>query len=392
MTITIPFGNENYNPTNISDLLQVLKENQIMVNLNGLLTFRFTCWIYFFAACRMKISAEFAEFMFNQKHSLYYPEIIEFYTGTDGAREDVVEMIIKDLNNLSKKVHSKVGLKENIDPFADIKWSLNETTSGMTQAQLEENVQKSKLPDEIKEVVADKDYNSIRPYNQTINNFFEEYDVQNLMNLTRSASRALRNSEFISPNSKESLAISIFEAWKEIIRVLFLIAPIMAKNGFGGVGGARFKLSDDFPKEYNECLKNVVTNMPFNVMNWYKDEIFSEKLILLLNKYMIEFPDPTVRHIIALTICSGKPYKWQDSINEYIHNTGKNSYYLGDLYLNLRHNYSTKIMIPRDLKQTEILIKSCYAKHKTGSPLPGRDTIAKVPNSELPERNIKDLE
>lgn len=392
LSITIPFAEQHYNPTNISDLLQVLKQNQIVVNLNGSLRFRFTCWIYFFAARRMRISLEFAEFMFNQKHTLYYPEIIEFYTGTDGAREDVAKMIIDDINSLSKKVHSKIGLKENINPFTDIKWSLNETVSGMTQEQLEENVKKSKLPDEIKDVVADKDYNSIKPYNQTITNFFEEYDVQNLMNLTRSASRALRNSEFISPYFREELAKSIFEAWKEIIRVLFLIAPVMAKNGFGGVGGARFQLSDDFPREYNECLKNIVINMPFNVMNWYKDDFFSDKLILLLNKFMIEFPDPTVRHIIALTIASGRPPKWQESINEYIGSIGKNSYYLGDLYTNLRHNYSTKLMIPRELRQTESLIKSCWAKHNTGSPLPGRDTIAKVPNSTLPPRNLKDLE
>jgi Predicted phosphohydrolases len=392
LSITTPFAEEHYNPTNIADLLQVLKQNQIVVNFNGSLRFRFTCWIYFFAARRMRISVEFAEFMFNQKHTLFYPEIIEFYTGTDGAREDVAKMIIDDINSLSKKVHSKIGLKENINPFTDIKWALNETISGMTQEQLEENVKKSKLPDEIKDVVADKDYNSIKPYNQTISNFFEEYDVQNLMNLTRSASRALRNSEFIAPYFREELAKSIFESWKEIIRVLFLIAPVMAKNGFGGVGGARFQLSDEFPREYSECLKKVVINMPFNVVNWYKDDFFSDKLILLLNKFMIEFPDPTVRHIIALVIASGRPPKWQESINRYIGSIGKNSYYLGDLYINLRYNYSTKLMAPKELRQTENLIKSCWAKHNTGSPLPGRDTIAKVPNSTLPPRYLKNLE
>jgi hypothetical protein len=49
-------------------------------------------------------------------------------------------------------------------------------------------------------------------------------------------------------------------------------------------------------------------------------------------------------------------------------------------------------MIPQELKQTENLIKSCWAKHSTGSPSPGKDTIGKVSNSILPKRNIKDLE
>lgn len=79
--ISVPFCEENYNSTNIPDLLQVLKENQILINLNGSLCFRFTYWIYYFAARRMKVSDEFASYMFNKKHSIYYPEIIEFYTG-----------------------------------------------------------------------------------------------------------------------------------------------------------------------------------------------------------------------------------------------------------------------------------------------------------------------
>lgn len=392
LNISIPFSEKNYNTTNISDLLQILKNNQILVEYNGFLKFRFSYWIYYFAAGRMKISKDFAEYMFVKKHSLYSPEIIEFYTGTDGVREDAAEMIIKELNQLSSKVHTKIGLKDNLNPFSDIKWTLNETVQGMTQEQLEENVRNSKLPDEIKDLVADKNYNSVKPYNQTINDFFEDFDVKNLMELTRSASRALRNSEFISSALKEELAQSIFMAWNEIIRVLFLIAPVLAKNGFGGLGGARFKLSGDFPKEYSECLKNIVIEMPFNVMNWYKDDVFSDKLILLFRKYLSEFQDPVVQHIIALLICSGRPKKWQEAISEYIGKIGKNSYFLGDLFTNLSLNYSIKFMLPADLKQTEYLIKSCWVKHHTGTRLPGKDTVSKVSNNTLPLRIIKDLE
>lgn len=392
LRVSIPFGEENYNPTNISDLLDVLKNTQIVVNHNGTLRFRFSYWIYFFAAGRMKISNDFADYMFDKKHSLYYPEIIEFYSGTDGAREDVAIKLISELEQLSKNVHCKIGLKEDLDPFTDIKWSLNETIKGMTQEQLETKVKNSRLPDEIKDVIADKNYDSIKPYHQTIHTFLEDYDVKNLMELTRSASRALRNSEFISPALKENLSKSIFNSWNEITRVLLLIAPILAKNGFGGVGGARFELAEDFPKEYSECLKRIVIAMPFNIMNWYKDDFFSDKLILLLDKYLIEYPDPKVRHIIALIITCGKPPKWQESIQMYIKSIGKNSYYLGDLYSTLSNNYSTKYMLPQEIKQTENLIKSCWAKHNTGSPSPGTDTIAKVPKNILPSRNPKDLE
>lgn len=386
--VSNPFCAENYNNTNITDLLQVLKHNQILINLGGELRFRFSYWIYYFAAIRMKNSSDFTTYMLKDKHSLYFPEIIEFYTGIDGRAEDVVKMLIADLQILADKVHAKIGISDDYNPYKDIKWALNETVSGMTQEQLVVHVQNSKLPDEIKDVVADKNYNSVKPYNQTINNFFEEFDVKNLMELTKSASRALRNSEFIKPVLKEELMQKIVLGWKEINRALFLIAPILAKNGFGGVGGARFQLTDSFPKEFNECLKSIIIFMPLNLKIWFKDDLFSDKIILLLRKFMISETDPTIRHVIALMECTARPKGWKKSILEYIGTLNKNSYYLGNLYSILSDNYQIQLMNASEQKDTEYLIKATWAKHKTGSPKPGLNTVGKVPETVLPNRNL----
>jgi len=390
--ICIPFCKENYNTTNTYDLLGVLKNNQILININGLLRFRFSYWMYYFAALRMKLLPEFAEYMLKDKHSLYFPEIIEFYTGIDGAQEDVVKMLIENLSALSSTVHGKLGLKEDFNPFKEIKWALNETISGLTQKQLIENVQKSKIPNELKDVVTDKNYDSVKPYNQKIHTFLDEFEVKNLMDLTKSAAKGLRNSEFISPILKEQLIEKIFLGWQEIIRALFLLAPILAKTGFGGVGGARFKLTDDFPKEYDECLKSVITSMPHNLKLWYKDDIFSDKLILLLRKYMLAYPDQNIQHIIALIECSARPKGWKDSILDYIEKVGKNSFYLGDLYTNLTNNYVSSHMTAGEQIDSEYLIKACWAKHDTGSRKPGIDTVSKVPDNILPPRNMKDFD
>lgn len=392
LTITRPFKEKNFIGINLSDLLSILKNNQIVVDFYGKLKFRFSYWIYYFAAMRMKLDDEFAEYMFKQKHSVYYPEIIEFYTGIDGARVDAVRLVINDLNLLSERVHGKIGINDDINPFSDIKWKLTESQKGLTQKQLEENIQKSKLPDDIKDAIADTNYDSVKPYNQTITDFLEEYDVKNLMELTRSASRALRNSLYIPADLKEELSQEIYKAWKEIIRGLFLLAPILAKNGFGGIGGARFKLTDNFPKEYAECLKTIIINMPYNVVIWYKNDIFSDKIAPLLRKYLTKYEDPIVRHIIALLICQSRPKDWTNMISEYVSTLHKNSYYLGDLYTNLQANYSIQFMSPAELSQTEKLIKTCHAKHETGSKLPGKDMIAKVSDKILPNRNIHEIE
>lgn len=386
------FCDKHHNTTNVNDLLQILKNNQIIVNFNGSLRFRFSYWIYYFAALRMKDSEDFKSYMLEAKHSLYYPEIIEFYTGIDGRAEDILTMLITDLDALSSKVYLKLNVSGDINPYTDIKWSLNETVKGMTQEQLEQNIQQSGVPVEIKDIVADKNYDSKKPYLQTIHNYFEEYDVKNLMDLIKSSSRALRNSEFVKPEKREELLKNISIAWKALMRALYLISPVLAKNGFGGVGGARFKLSEDFPKEFNECLKSIIIAMPYNLHIWFKDDLFSDKLRILFREHRAKETDLTVKHILALMECYARPKDWKESILNYIKSVGKNSFYLGNLYTNLRTNYSTGYLSSSELKDTEYLIKACWIKHKEGSPRPGIDTVSKVPDNVLPPRDLKNID
>ena len=175
-----------------------------------------------------------------------------------------------------------------------------------------------------------------------------------------SASRALRNSEFIKPEDKEKLSNSIFKGWEVLMRVLFYIAPLMAKNGYGGYGGASFKLSDDFPKEkegdpvkekerYAECLKQIIVSMPYNIILWYKNDVFSDKLTLIFKKYLLEHDNEIVRHLLALLICNCRPKDFHEILLSYIGTLGKNTYYLGDLYLSLRNNYSYDFMSQKEL-------------------------------------------
>lgn len=298
-------------------------------------------------------------------------------------------MLNEEIDKLSNKVHFNIGLEEEINPYKYLKWAFNETVSGMTQEQLEQNIKESKLSDEIKDIVADKKYDSVKPYTQTIHNYFEEYDVRNLMDIIKSASRALRNSEFINPESKKELLAKIAMAWKELLRSLYLIAPVLAKNGFGGVGGARFKLTEDFPKEYNDCLKNIIIALPFNLNMWFKDDLFSDKLILLFRDYRLNVDDLIIKHILALIECKAKPKGWKKAILSYISQLHKNSFYLGDLYGNLRGNYKNDFLNLQEQKDTEYLIKACWAKHNNSSPKPGINTVSKVSDNILPDRNQK---
>lgn len=383
-----PFAKQQYNSTNLNDLLRVLINNQIVEPINDCLQFRLICWVSYFVANRMVDDSTFAETMIVDKKAIFNPDLIDFYTGISGRNSDAVEKITEALERLSKVVYEHLGLDGDFNPFINIKWRLNETESGVTQKQLEEKIKSSRMPDEIKEVVADSSYDSVRPYTQQIFKFLDKYDVRNLMQLLTSASRSLRNSEFIKPDLKEKLAENIFDGWEVVMRVLFYISPLMAKNGFGGLGGAKFKLDHTFSKDYAECLRQIIVAMPYNIVLWYKNDFYSDKLTPLLKKYLVEHENEIIRHLIALIICNARPRNFETIISPYIRSIGKNTYFLGDLYSSLCLNYSYDFMSNHELTQTANLIKSCYMKHKTGVIEPGPATIAKYNhyNGMLPDR------
>ena len=384
-----PFADEQYNSTNLYDLLKVLVNNQIIEPINGQLQFKMICWMCYFTANRMVEDEAFANLMFSEKNAIYNADFIDFFTGITGRNAEAVNKITSSLENLSIIVAKHLGIDGDFNPFANIKWRLNETEQGVTQKQLEEKIQASRMPDEIKEVVADSSFDSVKPYTQQIFKFLDKYEVRNLMQLLTSASRALRNSEFVKPEMKEHLTEQILNGWEVVMRVLFYISPLMAKNGYGGYGGANFKLDDSFSKDYAECLKQIIVAMPHNIILWYKNDFYSDKLTLLLRKYMLHHENEILRHLLALMISNAKPRNFEKMISPYIRTIGKNTYFLGDLYSSLRFSYSFDFMGGYELKQTENLIKSCYIKHKTGSIEPGPNSIAKfdLMKGELPKRN-----
>ena len=125
--------------------------------------------------------------------------------------------------------------------------------------------------------------------------------------------------------------------------------------------------------------------IPYNIAIWYLDDIFSDKLMALFESYMKEEMlsldaenvgvSQLEKHILALMIIRAQPSDWRTRIQEYIGTIDKNSYYLGDLFSCLRHNYVTQSMSDNGYRATLQLYKMCLAKHRTGVRNPSLSTI-----------------
>lgn len=361
------FCNENYITLDLNYLLNALKANSIIgktsLNLNY---FKNSYWVYFFIAQRMNMNSKFREMIYNDKKYIDYPEIIEFYTGIDRNKEDALSVLKKDLEETLQVVRDKVKIPNNLNPFKEIQWSPDLKTLEKEEAKISDNVISSGFPDEVKDKYDDKNYNQIRPYNQVINSVIRDYSFLILMRQISATSRALRNSDFVSDtNLKKDLLNLITQGWNEINKLLIVLTPLLADKGNVAFEGARFNLNeDDFQiDDPMEKRLAVLLSLPTNVVKFFKDDLFSNKLgSLLIDKAKNE-GNTLLKHEMMLLLIAERPKKWRETVDNYIVNLDKNSFFLSDTLSVLNFNIDYKNTEYEELQSLKMLARKCRAKH-----------------------------
>ena len=369
-------------------VFDVLAANGIIVERDDRFCFRFSYWIYYFAAQRMHQDATFADYMLSESRYISFPEIIEFYTGIDRRREDALTRLTEDINKLRAVVDEKCGIPDSLDAYKLIKWQPAASYLEQVKAELGEGARKSKLPDSVKEEFADKQYDRARPYNQQLANILNEYSLRSLMRALRGAARALRNSDYASPETRRLMLQAILDGWVLLGKVMLVLSPILAEKRSANFDGATFQLDNAFSDDKDKRLNEVILSMPINIIRWYHDDVFSQKMSPLLydsiSKKNIGVMD---KHLILLLILMHRPNQWRKIAEDYIASLSKDSFYLSDVYLLLRSEYKFSTVSDDVLSEIEYLIKMCIAKHKLGNDKPGRILIAKVGDNVLPKRD-----
>ncbi len=253
-------------------VFDIFYTNNIIVDSAHLYRFRFTYWIFYFAANRMHHDQNFTDYIFEEKRYASFPEIIEFYTGIDRRRIDALELLKNDLKETCDQVQFKVGLPEDMNPYRLINWNPTDENLEKMQNEITENVLNSNLPASVKDQHADMSYNQRRPYYQTIQKIFKEYSVIILQQSIKAASRALRNSDYVDPKIKRELISEILRSWEQLSKVLFAITPLLALRGSAVIDGAGFLLMGNFGESQEDRIKNILTVIPCNIVSWFKED------------------------------------------------------------------------------------------------------------------------
>lgn len=374
------FCEENYIDLDINYLFQVLIDNTILTRKANLFHFKSSYWVFYFIAHRMNLDADFKKFIFENKKYIDFPEIIEFYTGTDRNKLDAIEVLLLDIKNTITQVKEKVKIEKNINPYSAISWNPKIEDFEKEEEEISKKVISSGLPDEVKDKYSDKDYDQIKPYNQIIGTVMREYSFSVLMRQIRACSRALRNSDFVKAEKKVELLDQIAEAWNEVSKILIILSPILAEKGHVAYDGTAFFLREEDFKfdDPQEKTFAVLLSVPKNVVDFFKDDLFSAKMGPLICAKAISENNPIVKHELMRLIAFERPKNWYDVIDKYLISLDKNSFFLSDISSALETQLEFDSIEIDDRRKIGNLMYKCKAKHVFDKSNPNPGLIDKI--------------
>jgi hypothetical protein len=381
------FCEKNEIDLDINVIFQIFCEYNIFAFSGGFYYFKFSYWVFYFAAHGMLNNSDFSSYILSDMNYINYPEMIEFYTGIDRKRTDAINQVTNDLKFIRNTVVDKCNFPTDFNVFDDLQW--HPTSKGLDKLDkdLSDGILNSDLPTSIKDSYADKSYNHLKPLTQDITQILEEYSFLRLMKTIHTGSITLRNSNYGNLEARHELLDELLLSWSQLSNLLTSFSPVLSKDGYFTIGGARFGLDPDFSKDPEKRLMEVISSIPINIIKWFEKDIFSQKIgTTLLNRAKSE-NNMLHKHLLNLLIISNRPTGWDDYINEYIINANKNSFYLYGVHQRLLNEYQFSFASDKSLHILKKLVKSSLAKHQFDN----IKKINKINDKAIPSRDENNL-
>lgn len=391
LTLVNSFCDAHMLELEVDVLLDILYKNSIIVDTQTSLCFRFSYWIYYFASLRMLRNDEFHKYIMEETRYAEYPEIIEFYTGADRSRNDVLRQLRTDLHKAIDDSASKCGLTDGKRIFKLLSWTPSPETVDALQAQLQENINNSNLPTSIKDEFRDLSYDPSKPYNQDARRLVSDSTFLRMTFLLSASARALRNSDYAEPALKSELLNEITRGWEQVLNVLIIVLPILAKEKQALFEDTQFILIGDSSDSPQERFVGILSAIPNCIMNWFNEDLRSPRVGKLIGHTMQVESDEFRKNQLVLLHILHRPKDWRHSVEKYIQETPKNSFFLLKVLSLLRNEYKYGYLEKGEKSDLEYLIKMTVAKH-SGSKNPGKKAVRRIPDDVLPSRDEGELE
>ena len=341
--------------------------------------FRFSYWLYYFAAHRMHHDQVFSAFILRDGRYAAYPELIEFYAGIDRRRSDAVACLITDLARMNSDFLTRTRIASNLNPFAHARWSPDQAALKQLQDEVTNSMTQSALPAAVKDAVADKLYDRARPYYQELGRFIETASLRQLMQAIRGAARVLRNSDHVAPEAKTALLDEVLSSWIRVCQILVILSPVLAVQRKATFEDISFIMADwDEKEELPDRWAVIMTCILDNVVSWFQDDIFSKKMGALFCNHIKTHRGELSEVLVLLIMIRQKAPGWAGETERFILREHKNSFYLSRVFTALRTESRIGFFGERTRQELRHLAAMTIAKHELGVKRPNAKLIRKA--------------
>lgn len=357
-------------------LFSCLAELNLLMHRRGQYCFRFLHWVYFFAAHRMLQDVEFRTYMMKREVYSRFPEIIEFYSGIDRRRTELLEQFTVDLKDLNEAFEARTGIPLDFDPFSKLRWEPQEKDVEALIEYIEDEAEKSSLPSFVKDSVADVRYDRGKPYNQQVRVLLEEVNLFLNSRVMRSAARALCNSLHADVNAKRALLQEIMATWTNILQVCAFLSPVLAKEGEGGFEGIGYYLNPEFDKYKGvERWQKILAAAPYNVVGQFEKDVMSKKMGPLYGEFLEGCGNDVQKHLMCLSLLRERPKGWEAQVKKVVQSYSKNSFYLFDILGAARHAYRFGYCTSDEANGLRELTSLILSRHSSSKRKVGKDIL-----------------
>ena len=361
-------------------LFAVLAEEHIIMERNRIFVFRYTSWIHFFCAHRMHHEKQFQEYILSDRRYINFPEMIEFYSGIDRRRNELITQLTDDLATLSRAFESRSKIDLDFDPYEGPAWTLSHTEMRTLESNIEREIESSNLPATVKDSILDRRYDRGQPYNQVIRNFANDSSLLECCLLLRGAARALRNSDFVEPRKKMRMLEEILRAWSKLFQLVALLSPIFAQKGSIEFENIRFHLIYENESTVEELFVGIMEMLPHNIVSYFESDLASARTKPLFEQFIKNrssgcSQNNIGRCIVATILLRQRPQNWYHIVTEYAMSLKKESLYLRSLLTEALHEYRYGFCTHAQKQEIEDLIGVILARHRLGKKKPGKKLI-----------------
>ena len=341
--------------------------------------FRFSYWLYYFAAHRMHHDEVFAAFILSDGRYAAYPELIEFYAGIDRRRHDAVACLTTDLARMNSDFLRRTQIASDLNPFAHATWAPDQAALEQLQDEVKNSMTASALPASVKDAVADRQYDRARPYYQELRKFIDTSSLYQLMQAVRGAARVLRNSDHVEPEAKTALLDEVLSSWIRVCQILVILSPLLAVQRKATFEDIAFVLANwDEKVEPRDRWVGIITSILDNVVSWFQDDIFSKKMGALLCNHIETHRAELSEVLVLLIMIRQKAPGWVKETRRFILREHKNSFYLSRIFAALRTESRIGFFGERTRQQLRYLAAMTLAKHEVGVKRPNAGLIKRA--------------